>query len=93
MSAVGARAAGAFPNGPGGRTRVHEERPPERASMKTPAGAGVGGTCPGRLRRHWQPGYLNDAMRVDQLNEPFVLMYSFVYQKVQSSTGSTVIAL
>src|SRR5579859_3210324 len=33
------------------------------------------------------------AMRVFQLNEPVVFMYSFVYQKVQSSTGSTVMAL
>jgi hypothetical protein len=33
------------------------------------------------------------AMRVFQLNEPVVFMYSLVYQKVQSSTGSTVMAL
>jgi len=35
---------------------------------------------------------LNDPMRVTQFN-PFTGMYMFVYQKVQSSTGSTVIAL
>ena len=35
-----------------------------------------------------QPGSLNEAMRVFQLNVPFVGMYSLVYQNVQSSTGS-----
>src|SRR6266852_1042256 len=39
------------------------------------------------------PGNLNDAMRVRQLNAPLAGMYSFAYQKVQSSTGSTAIAL
>ena len=34
-----------------------------------------------------------DAMRVFQLNEPFVVRYSLVYQKVQSSTGSMLILL
>jgi hypothetical protein len=42
---------------------------------------------------HWQPGNLNDAMRVLQLKLPLAFKYSVVYQKVQSSTGSTVIAL
>ena len=36
---------------------------------------------------------LKFAMRVLQLNEPVVLSYSCVYQKVQSSTGSTCMAL
>jgi len=36
---------------------------------------------------------LKDPMRVFQLNEPLVVRYSFVYQKVQSSTGSTLILL
>jgi len=36
---------------------------------------------------------LKEAMRVLQLNVPFAFKYSVVYQKVQSSTGSTVIAL
>src|SRR5664279_3913310 len=36
---------------------------------------------------------LKFAIRVFQLNWPVVFMYSCVYQKVQSSTGSTVIAL
>jgi len=35
-----------------------------------------------------QPGNLNDAIRVCQLNVPFEARYSFVYQKVQSSEGS-----
>ena len=43
--------------------------------------------------RYWQPGNLNDAIRVLQLNVPLAFKYSVVYQKVQSSTGSTVIAL
>ena len=43
--------------------------------------------------RYWQPGNLNDAIRVLQLNEPLAFRYSVVYQNVQSSTGSTVIAL
>ena len=38
-------------------------------------------------------GNLKFAMRVFQLKVPLVLMYSWVYQKVQSSTGSTCIAL
>jgi hypothetical protein len=36
-----------------------------------------------------QPGNVNEPMRVCQLNAPFVAMYSFVYQNVQSSAGST----
>ena len=40
-----------------------------------------------------QPGSLNVPIRVRQLNAPFAGMYSVVYQKVQPSTGSTVIAL
>jgi len=40
-----------------------------------------------------QLGKLKLAMRVFQLNTPLVLMYSWVYQKVQSSTGSICIAL
>ena len=35
-----------------------------------------------------QPGSLNDAIRVFQLNVPFAGMYSFANQNVQSSTGS-----
>jgi len=40
-----------------------------------------------------QVGNLKFAMRVLQLKVPFALMYSCVYQKVQSSTGSTCMAL
>jgi hypothetical protein len=40
-----------------------------------------------------QFGNLKLAMRVFQLNEPVVFMYSWVYQNVQSSTGSIVMAL
>src|SRR5438105_5042125 len=40
-----------------------------------------------------QPGNLNEPMRVRQLKLPFEGMYSVVYQKVQSSTGSTDIML
>src|SRR5258708_5875169 len=40
-----------------------------------------------------QPANLKLAMRVFQLNDPVVFMYSLVNQKVQSSTGSTVIEL
>lgn len=40
-----------------------------------------------------QPENLKLAMRVFQLNEPVVFRYSVVYQNVQSSTGSTVMAL
>src|SRR5215471_2737115 len=39
------------------------------------------------------PGSLNDPMRVFQLNSPVAGMYWFVYQNVQSSLGSTAIAL
>jgi hypothetical protein len=39
------------------------------------------------------PGNVKDAMRVLQLNEPLLFRYSLVNQKVQSSTGSTVMAL
>jgi hypothetical protein len=35
-----------------------------------------------------QPGNLNDAIRVFQLNVPLAGMYSLAYQNVQSSTGS-----
>src|SRR5207253_3333272 len=40
-----------------------------------------------------QPASLKETMRVLQLKVPFAFKYSVVYQKVQSSTGSTVIAL
>jgi hypothetical protein len=40
-----------------------------------------------------QPGNLKLAMRVLQLNVPVVFKYSCVYQNVQSSTGSTCMAL
>jgi hypothetical protein len=40
-----------------------------------------------------QPGNLKFAIRVAQLKLPVVFMYSVVNQKVQSSTGSTVMAL
>ena len=40
-----------------------------------------------------QLGNLKLTMRVLQLNEPVVRSYSCVYQKVQSSTGSTCMAL
>ena len=40
-----------------------------------------------------QPGNLKLAMRVFQLKLPVVFMYSSVNQKVQSSTGSTCMAL
>ena len=40
-----------------------------------------------------QIGSLNELMRVDQLNEPDALRYSFVYQKVQSSVGSMAMEL
>ena len=36
-----------------------------------------------------QLGNLNAPIRVCQLNAPFAAMYSFVYQNVQSSAGST----
>ena len=38
-----------------------------------------------------QPGNLNEPMRVLQLKEPLAFRYSVVNQKVQSSTGSTLI--
>ena len=62
---------------------------PPRASVRPASG------CVGRRfgERYRQPGNLNDAIRVLQLNEPLAFKYSLVYQKVQSSTGSTVIAL
>ena len=40
-----------------------------------------------------QPGNLKFAIRVFQLKVPVVFMYSWVYQNVQSSTGSTVMEL
>src|SRR5436853_595469 len=40
-----------------------------------------------------QPGSLNEAIRVFQLNAPLLERYSFVYQNVQSSLGSMAIAL
>src|SRR5450759_5437861 len=40
-----------------------------------------------------QPGNLNEAIRVFQLNDPLAGMYSLVNQNVQPSLGSTAIAL
>lgn len=42
---------------------------------------------------HWQLGNLNDAILVLQLNVPLFMRYSFVYQNVQSFTGSTLMLL
>ena len=42
---------------------------------------------------YWQPATLKVAIRVCQLKVPEVRRYWLVYQKVQSSTGSTVMAL
>ena len=39
-----------------------------------------------------QPGNLNDAICVLQLKDPLAFSYSFVYQEVQSSVGSTLMA-
>ena len=47
----------------------------------------------GAVAAETQPSNLNDAIRVLQFHVPLAFRYSFVYQKVQSSTGSTVIAL
>ena len=55
------------------------------AGEATTAKSGVGGAP--------QPGNLNVPMRVLQLKLPVVFRYWFVYQNVQSSTGSIVIAL
>jgi hypothetical protein len=41
---------------------------------------------------YWQVGNLKDAIRVLQLKEPVVFRYWSTYQKVQSSTGSIVMA-
>ncbi len=46
-----------------------------------------------RARNYLQDGNLNEAMRVCQLNVPFTVRYSVVYQKVQSSTGSIAMLL
>ena len=48
---------------------------------------------PGKRSAYRQPGNLKLAIRVLQLNVPLDLRYSFVYQNVQPSTGSTVMAL
>jgi dUTPase len=50
-------------------------------------------TVSGNVVAPVQLGKLKLAMRVFQLNTPVVLMYSWVYQKVQSSTGSICMAL
>ena len=50
-------------------------------------------TVSGNVAVPLQLGKLKLAMRVFQLKVPLDWMYSFVYQKVQSSTGSTCIAL
>jgi hypothetical protein len=42
---------------------------------------------------HWHVGNLNEAMRVLQLKVPLFIKYSLVYQKVQSSAGSTLMLL
>ncbi len=52
------------------------------ALMEKSFAGGGGGVPP-------QPGNLNAPMRECQLNSPVPARYSVVYQKVQSSTGST----
>ena len=42
---------------------------------------------------YWQVLILNDANRVCQLNVPFDAIYSFAYQNVQSSDGSSAMLL
>lgn len=46
-----------------------------------------------RATFHQHPGSRNEAIWVLQLNDPEDFRYSVVYQKVQSSTGSIVMAL
>jgi hypothetical protein len=59
----------------------------------TPVGVGVGGIGVGVGVEPPQLLNLNEPMRVFQLKAPFEGMYSVVYQNVQSSAGSTVMAL
>jgi len=66
---------------------IHKERGPSQ-SLDGPPVLPTGSSVP-----HMQPGNLNEAMRVLQFQVPLAFRYSVVYQKVQSLTGSTVIAL
>jgi hypothetical protein len=75
-------------------------RRPRQGNLLAPVGSSKAATAnlgivsqPADGVGYWQPGNLKLAILVLQLNVPFVFRYSFVYQKVQSSTGSTVMAL
>jgi len=74
-----------------GRARYPATRTP--AGPHWPRGRGAHRPAFSRLAAYWQVGNLKLAMRVLQLKVPLALRYSLVYQKVQSSTGSTVMAL
>ena len=50
---------------------------------------GAAGVFVGAGAGSLQPGNWNEPIRVSQGEDPVVRTYSFVYQNVQSSTGST----
>ena len=59
-------------------------KPVSKSPLTIPDGGGGGVVV--------QPGSANDASRVRQVPPSVDAMYSCAYQKVQSSTGSTLIA-
>ena len=74
-------------------TAVARKRDRQSPHHNVPQAGGTFVRMTNRCCRYWQPENLNDARRVLQLNAPFALRYSVVYQNVQSSIGSIVIAL
>jgi len=74
--------------------RVRSGAPVPRARATKENGPQVRAvSCCDWMLRQLQLGNLNEPMRVLQLNAPFDGMYSVVNQNVQSSPGSSVIAL
>jgi len=79
----------------------YRQRPRSSASATSPlkrGGAGIFAGAPAsdylNHTDYWQPGNLNDAIQVLHPGAgPVLLMYSVVYQKVQSSPGSIESAL
>lgn len=75
------------------RWNAHDSPNSRKGTKSPPRSRELRGGFPLFLLVYWQLGNLNEAILVLQLNVPLFMRYSFVYQNVQSFTGSTLMLL